>query len=281
MSRGIRLDSNNLSGETVHITFTADTGTTIVDYGVLTFPASLVTDYFYGTYSISAQTYEVIYTYTISQNDNLLVDDLGNYIVTDDNDYLVMSVGSLPTPTPTVSLTPTSTPQVTPTVTTTITPSVSSTPPVTPTNTVTPTVSPSQTFGETFVGDFVQGVAPTQEVMDNWVSFRQSLTGTYSQFTWSSTNGNSITVSGPEIQQLADGLRDETAVSVNIDGTNWLVGIGCTALPSIVAVELSNVSSCSASSTYALRPRIGNNNWGGTNGSTVGAPSQTITLTFS
>jgi hypothetical protein len=91
MSRGIRLDSNNLSGETVHITFTADTGTTVVDYGILTFPASLVTDYFYGTYTISAQTYEVLYTYTISNNDNLLVDDLGNYIVTDDNDYLIMT----------------------------------------------------------------------------------------------------------------------------------------------------------------------------------------------
>jgi len=46
-------------------------------------------------------------------------------------------------------------------------------------------------------------------------------------------------------------------------------------------VEFSNIGSCSASSTYALRPMINNANWGGTNQYTVGAPAQTITLTFS
>ena len=77
----------------------------------------MVTNYFYGTYTISAQTYDVLYTYTISNNDNLLIDDLGNYIVTDDNDFLVMSIGPVPSPTPTTTPTPSITPQVTATVT--------------------------------------------------------------------------------------------------------------------------------------------------------------------
>ena len=91
MADGIRILSENLSGETVHIIFTADTGSTITDFGVVTIPADLITDYFYGTYSISAQTYKAIYTYVIGQ----------------------------PTPTPSPTPTPTETPNVTPTPTTT------------------------------------------------------------------------------------------------------------------------------------------------------------------
>ena len=67
MADGIRILSENLSGETVHIVFTADTGSTITDFGVVTIPADLITDYFYGTYSISAQTYDAIYTHVIGQ----------------------------------------------------------------------------------------------------------------------------------------------------------------------------------------------------------------------
>jgi hypothetical protein len=83
------------------------------------------------------------------------------------------------------------------------------------------------------------------------------------------------------VQNLADGLRTATVTSVTINGTAWLVGTGC-GTPKIggVAVEFSNIGSCTASSTYALRPMINNSNWGGTNQSTVNAPSQTITLTF-
>jgi hypothetical protein len=100
---------------------------------------------------------------------------------------------------------------------------------------------------------------------------------------WSSTNGNSITVSHPTlVQTLANGLRATTATTVTINSVSWLVGLGC-GTPKIggTAVEFSNIGSCNASSTYALRPQINNQNWGGTNQSTVNAPSQTITLTFS
>jgi len=78
---------------------------------------------------------------------NLLVDNLGNNIITNDGDNLIMSTGPLPTPTPTPTNTPTSTitptpsVTVTPTITTTPTNTVTPTPSITPTNTVTPTVT--------------------------------------------------------------------------------------------------------------------------------------------
>jgi len=128
MSRGIRIDSNNLSGDTVHITFTPNTGDTSVDFGIVTFPASLVTDYYYGEYTISSQTYQSVYTYVISQGESVLVDDLGNFITTDDGDLMIMLEIVSPTPTPTNTPNPT----VTPTVTTTPDPTPSITPSVTP-----------------------------------------------------------------------------------------------------------------------------------------------------
>jgi hypothetical protein len=167
---------------------------------------------------------------------------------------------------------------------------VTITPSVTPSITLTPSITPSPTpssiviTGTTFSESFVQSQAPTITVETAWNTFRSSLTGTsYTSFTWSSTNGNSITVTHPtNVQTLANALRNATNLtSVTIDSVVWRVGTGC-GTPKIggVAVEFSNIASCSVSSTYALRPMINNSNWGGTNQSTVGAPSQTITLTF-
>jgi hypothetical protein len=136
----------------------------------------------------------------------------------------------------------------------------------------------SVTFSQAFVG----GVAPLSAVETAWNTFRAALTGNYTSFVWSSTNGSSLTVSDPtKVQTLANNLRNGTAGSVTIGSTLWLVGVGC-GTPKIggTAVEFSNVGSCNAGSTYALRPMINNANWGGTNQSTVNAPSQTITLTF-
>lgn len=137
--------------------------------------------------------------------------------------------------------------------------------------------------GDTFSQLFLVGQAPTTAVETAWNTFRASLTGTYTSFTWSSTNGSTLTVTHPtHVQTLADGLRNATNLTVvAIDTVFWRVGTGC-GTPKIggVAVEFSNNGSCSTASTYALRPMINNLNWGGTNGSTVNAPTQTITLTF-
>jgi hypothetical protein len=188
------------------------------------------------------------------------------------------------TPTTTPTNTPTNTVTPTLTQTPTITPTLTQTPTITPTNTPTPTKSPLPTTGITFSQAFTGGTAPSSAIETAWNTFRSQLTGTtYTQFVWSSTNGNSLTVSDPtKVQTLANNLRTATVGNVTIGANSWFVGTGC-GTPKIggVAVEFSNVGSCTASSTYALRPMINNANWGGTNQSTVGAPSQTITLTFS
>ena len=205
----------------------------------------------------------------------------------DSNGYWSSWINITPTPTPTPTLT--STPTLTPTNTPTLTSTPTLTPTNTPTLTRTPTLTPTPTTssvpasGVTFSQAFTQGVAPTSAMETAWNVFRAALTGSYTQFVWSSTNGNSITVSDPtKVQTLANNLRTATVGNVTIGANSWFVGTGC-GTPKIggVAVEFSNVGSCTASSTYALRPMINNANWGGTNQSTVGAPSQTITLTFS
>ena len=193
-----------------------------------------------------------------------------------DSEVLQNYNGTLP---PFISVTPT--PTATPTATPTPTPTTTPTP--TPTATPTPTPSPTAVSGNTFSQAFTGGTAPSTAIEIAWNVFRTGLTGTYTQFVWSSTNGNSITVSDPTlVQSLATGLRTGSATAVTINSVSWRVGTGC-GTPKIggTAIEFSNIGSCSPSSTYALRPQINNANWGGTNQSTIGAPSQTITLTFS
>jgi hypothetical protein len=95
MSRGIEISSNNLNGELVNIVFTADTGSTITNFGDLTIPASLVTDYYYGQYNIYTYTYDANYTFSINQpvtgyGFNLIAlpynfPTSGNTIMTDNN----------------------------------------------------------------------------------------------------------------------------------------------------------------------------------------------------
>ncbi len=139
------------------------------------------------------------------------------------------------------------------------------------------------TAGVTFSQLFTNGVAPTTTIETAWNTFRASLTGTYTTFRFFSNLNAGVTVTDASlVQTLANGLRTATITSVTIGGVNWRVGTGC-GTPKIggVAVEFSNIASCSGASTYALRPMINNLNWGGVNGSTVGAATQTITLTFS
>jgi hypothetical protein len=227
-------------------------------------------------------------TPTLPDNNFLLQEDYF-MILQEDGSGIFIEV-PIPTPTPTVTTTQTSTPTVTPTNTTT--PTVTSTPTNTTTTTNTrtpnvtntPTASPLPSVPGTFSQSFTGGTAPSVAIETAWNTFRSTLTGTtYTQFVWSSTNGNSLTVTHPTlVQTLANNLRTATVGNVTINSVVWLVGTGC-GTPKIggVAVEFSNIASCNASSTYALRPMINNANWGGTNQSTVGAPSQTITLIFS
>lgn len=192
------------------------------------------------------------------------------------------SVSQTQTPTATSTLTPTTTPTQTPTQT--LTPSVTPTNTLTPTNTpsVTPTKSTAVTFSQTFTG----GVSPGTTIENAWTTFRSQLTGTYTKFDFTSSNGQGYTgiTDAVKVQQIADAIRTGTGgISFNttISGVTWFVGCcacrGGTA--SNDAVEFANVGLCSGSSTAALRPFINNLNWGGI-GSTVGASTQTLTLKF-
>ncbi len=177
-----------------------------------------------------------------------------------------------PTPTPTSTITPTKT----------ITPTPSVTPTNTPTNTVTPSITPSQTFGVIYSQTFTQGVAPTNAQETAWNTFRSSLTGTYTSFDFYSNLTTGITVTDAiKVQTLANAIKNATVTNQTIGLNTWYVGVGC-GTPKIggTAVEFSNVGSCTGSSTYSLRPMINNLNWGGVNGLTANAPTQTITLRF-
>ncbi len=135
---------------------------------------------------------------------------------------------------------------------------------------------------------FTAAQSPSAQAKTAWTAFRQSLTGTYTTFTWSSTNGSSITVTDPvKVQQIANALRTATIgtnFSVVIGANTWRVVTGCSAVTvTAESVEFTNDNACSCGGLgkYTIRPFISNANWGGTNQSTCGAGTQTITISFS
>lgn len=114
MALGIRILSENLSGQTVNVTYLPSSGGTI-DLGTQVIPFNYLSSYYFGLYEVYSPTYG--YTYTLEVP------------------------GPSPSPTPTL----TSTPSPTPTLTSTSTP----TPSVTTTNTPTQTQTPTQTHTPT------------------------------------------------------------------------------------------------------------------------------------
>ena len=189
--------------------------------------------------------------------------------------------------TPTPSITPTNT--ATPTQTITVTPTQTVTSTQTPTPSITPSITPTQATGVTFSQTFTNNTSPGTAIENAWTTFRSQLTGTYTQFVWSSTNGSSITVShASNVQTIANALRTGTTgtnVSVVIGSNTWRVAQNCsiTSPTPSNAIEFTNDGLCSCGGTgrYTMRPFIRNGNWGGTNQSTCNAPTQTITITFS
>ncbi len=137
---------------------------------------------------------------------------------------------------------------------------------------------------------FVSGVTPTT-ACTAWDAFRALLLPTlsYTGFTISgSIDPIGISCNNPVIAlAVANALRTGTTYSV-FDATatpvaqTWQVfagcttGLGCSSTP----VEFGNIGSCACATGYDLRPAIGNLNWGGINGVTCSAPSQTMIVTF-
>ena len=112
MAIGIRILSNNLSGQTTDVIFLPQSGGT-VNLGTQVFPFNYLSEYIYGVYNC----YVPLYGYT----------------------YSLEVLEPIPTQTPTQTPTNTETPTQTPTNTETPTQTQ------TPTNTETPTQTPTQT----------------------------------------------------------------------------------------------------------------------------------------
>ena len=67
MAIGVRITSNNLSGQTANVTFQPMTGGTPIDLGIKTIPFNYYSELHYGDYTISSTTYDYVYTLTVSQ----------------------------------------------------------------------------------------------------------------------------------------------------------------------------------------------------------------------
>ena len=117
MALGIRILSENLSGQTVNVTYLPSSGGTI-DLGTKVIPFNYLSSYYFGLYEVYSPTYG--YTYTLEVP------------------------GPSPSPTPTLTSTPTQTP--TQTATRTSTPTQTPTQTATSTSTPTPTPTPFGVF---------------------------------------------------------------------------------------------------------------------------------------
>lgn len=133
----------------------------------------------------------------------------------------------------------------------------------------------------TYSENFPQGTLPNSSSQClNWQNYIANLNPQlYVRLRLSSpTTGHSIeTTNLAIVQQIATNLKNQntTYVSYN-DGINtWWTG-GCSGM------ELSATSSsiCQCVTAYTVRPCINNNNWGGINTSTCGAPTQVMTVEF-
>ena len=130
----------------------------------------------------------------------------------------------------------------------------------------------------TFSQTFTSGQVPSAAILTAWQSFVSKLTASYSSFTFSSSNGGSITVSDPiKVTQLATALRTRTSsdasFSVVIGSNTWQYTPG-------YFYEFGNngYGGC-GTSNYVVRPSMINANWGGV-GVVCNAGTQTLTIEF-
>jgi PKD repeat protein len=144
-------------------------------------------------------------------------------------------------------------------------------------------------YSETFTNG--ASYCPGSSQYDNWGTFRAALDTTTKKFRKVTVRGSQdptgLTCTDPDItKQIADALRQNVFLSVSCNGVPWVVAPGCYGGCGTVsaAVELivNYTGACAcASPAFIFRPIIGNNNWGGINGVTCSAPTQTMEVIFS
>lgn len=131
----------------------------------------------------------------------------------------------------------------------------------------------------TYSQSFTYGVGATTQCTA-WDTWRASLTGTYTTVTLKGSNDlNGVSCTGTTANTICRNLRTGTAMGPTAcGGRNWTVGIGCAFAGAVELTANGNICVCDSGSSYTARPCIGNQNWGGINGATCNAPSQTITV---
>ena len=130
----------------------------------------------------------------------------------------------------------------------------------------------------TYSQTFIYGATPSTQCTA-WTTFGAYLPlRTYTSMTiYGSLNGVGVTLTDPTtIYNIVLALRTSTAFGpVTYNGRSWAVG-ACGS-----GNELSaNGAVCYCSTGYDLRPCIGNYNWGGINGVTCSASTQTMAVSF-
>ncbi|MFH1320590.1 MAG: LamG-like jellyroll fold domain-containing protein, partial [Bacteroidota bacterium] len=145
------------------------------------------------------------------------------------------------------------------------------------------------TYSETYTNG--ASYCPGSPQFDNWVSFRSQLDTNLNKFTSVTIKGSNDmtgrTCTDPvKVMQMAGSLRNSVAGTwAGCDGYTWIVAMGCGSgcgAPASQIVEFNaNGTTCNcASPGYDLRPAIANNNWGGINSTSCGAPTQTMIVEF-
>jgi hypothetical protein len=122
---------------------------------------------------------------------------------------------------------------------------------------------------------FTLNVASTQQQCNDWVTFRGKLTGTYSRVLLRGTSDptGGISCGGAAANQICQGLRTATAVSVMCDGRTWATD------PLFQgSIAVNTTAGLCPNPGYIVRPCILNQNWGGLNTNTCPGTSQTMTV---
>jgi len=139
-----------------------------------------------------------------------------------------------------------------------------------------PTQGPSQSNTDGVFDELFFSGGASVAVQQAWDNFLASLTGTYTQVTFSgSLDPTGVTCNDPtDVNALANALNTNAEVSVQCNGRTWTTDPGC-------GGELSVDGKCNCSaSNYAVRPKYRNSSWGGI-GLTCNAAGQTIRVEFS
>ena len=127
-----------------------------------------------------------------------------------------------------------------------------------------------------FTDSYLSFTAPSSAQCDAWNSFRVndlvsssfnsvSITGSFDTTGFTCNDPASAT-------QVCQALNTSGFASVFCNGHSWSVG-------DCGGTELAIDGACSCGAAAAIRPCIGNENWGGVNTATCGPPSQSITVT--